>query len=170
MCDIFTAPVTVHNGQIVTHKMCGTAVIAINCSITNNVSIHSHDIKEGDMQLAVAVQSLHETVAGLELQLPPLKKLWNTIHVAEMLCQALEELLGPSKKTVLDICCGIGLLGFYLSKVCIAGSIFLFVCFCLLKYCRREVGVVSIYSLAILFLLFLLFPLFLLYNNNNNKQ
>jgi len=64
------------------------------------------------MQLAVAVQSLHETVAGLELQLLPLKKLWNTIHVAEMLCQALEELLAPSKKTMLDIGCGIGLLDY----------------------------------------------------------
>ena len=87
-----------HNGQIVTHKMCGTAVIAINCNITNNVSIHSHDIKE-DMQLAARVPSLHETVAGLELQFPLVKNLWNTIHVAEMLCQALEELLAPSKKT-----------------------------------------------------------------------
>jgi tRNA (uracil-5-)-methyltransferase len=80
------------------------------------------------MQLAVGVPSLHETVAGLELQLPPVKNVWNTVHGAEMLCQALEELLAPSKKTtVLDIGCGIGLLGLYLSKVCTACSIFLFV-------------------------------------------
>jgi len=134
MCRIFAAPVTVRNGQIATNQMCCTAVIAIDCSITNNVSIHSHNIKEEDMQLAVAVQSLHETVAGLELQLPPVKNLWNTTHGAEMLCQALEELLAPSKETVLDIVCGIGFLGLYLSKVCIAGRIFLFVCCFLFVY------------------------------------
>jgi tRNA (uracil-5-)-methyltransferase len=81
------------------------------------------------MQLAVGVPSFRETVAGLELQLPPAKNFWNTIRGAEMLCQALEELLAPSKKTtMLDIGCGIGLLGLYLSKVCIACSICLFVC------------------------------------------
>jgi tRNA/tmRNA/rRNA uracil-C5-methylase (TrmA/RlmC/RlmD family) len=80
------------------------------------------------MQLAFGVPSLRETVAGLELQLPPVKHLWNTIHGAEMLCQAVEELLAPSNKTtVLDIGCGIGLLGLYLSKVCVACSICLFV-------------------------------------------
>jgi len=50
------------------------------------------------MQLAVGVPSLQETVAGLELQLPPMKNLLNTIHGAEMLCQALEALVAPSKK------------------------------------------------------------------------
>ena len=137
-----TAPVTVSNGQVATNKMCGTTVIAINCSITtNNVLIHSHNIKDGNMQLAVGVPSLHETVTGLELQLPAVKNFRNTIHGAEMLCQALEELLPPSKKTtVLDIVCGIGLLGLYLSKVCIACSICLVVCFCLLKYCRGKEG------------------------------
>jgi tRNA/tmRNA/rRNA uracil-C5-methylase (TrmA/RlmC/RlmD family) len=134
MCDIFAAPVTISNRQIATNKLCGPGVITTNCSITNNVSVHSHNIKDGDMQLAVGVPSLRETVAGLELQLPPVKNLWNTIHGAEMLCQALEELLAPSKKTtVLDIGCGIGLLGLYLSKVCIACSICLFVSFFLLK-------------------------------------
>jgi len=110
--------------------MCGTGVITTNCSITNNVSIHSHNIKDGDMQLAVGVPSLRETVAGLELQLPPVKNLWNTIHGAEMLCQDLEGLVAPSKKTtVLDIGCGVGVLGLYLSKVCIACSICLFLSF-----------------------------------------
>ena len=80
------------------------------------------------MQLVIRAPNLHDTVAGLELQLPPVKNLWNTIHGAEMLCQALEELLAPSEKTtVLDIGCGIGLLGLYLSKVCITCSIVLFV-------------------------------------------
>ena len=79
------------------------------------------------MQLAAGVPSLRDTVAGLRLQLPAVKNLWNTIHGAEMLCQAVEELLVPSKETtVLDIGCGIGLLGLYLSKVCIACSICLF--------------------------------------------
>ena len=129
MCHIFTAPVTVLSGQIATNKMCGTAVITTNCSITNNVSIHSHNFKDGDMQLAGGVPTLRETVAGLELQLPPVKNFWNTIHGAEMLCQALEELVAPSKKTtVLDIGCGVGLLGLYLSKVCIACTICLYVC------------------------------------------
>jgi hypothetical protein len=108
--------------------MCGTAVFTINCTITNNVSIPGHNSKDGDMQLAVGVPSLRETVAGLELQLPPVRNLWNTINGAEMLCQALEELLAPSKKTaVLNVGRGIGLLGLYLSKVCIACSICLFV-------------------------------------------
>jgi len=82
------------------------------------------------MRLVIGAPNLHDTVAGLELQLPPVKNLWNTIHGAEMLCQALEELLAPSEKTtVLDIGCGIGLLGLYLSKVCVACSIFLFFLF-----------------------------------------
>jgi len=90
----------------------GTNVVTIHCNITNNVSIHSHNIKDGDMQLTVGVPSLHETVAGLELQLPSVRNLLNTIHGAEMLCQALEELLAPLKKTtVLDVGCGIGLKG-----------------------------------------------------------
>jgi len=109
--------------------MCSTAVITTNCSITtHNVSFPSYDIKGRDTHLAVGVPSLRDTVAGLELHLPPVKNLWNTIHGAEMLCQAVEELLAPSTKTtVLDIGCGIGLLGLYLSKVCIACSICLFV-------------------------------------------
>ena len=146
---------------IITNTMYSIAVITTNCTITNNVSIYSHDIK--DMQLAVGVPSLRETVAGLELQLPPVKNLWNTIHGAQMLCQALEELLAPSKKTtVLDIGCGIGVLGLYLSKVCVVCSICLclFVCFYLSKYCRGKVRVVSIYRLVLLFLLY----------NNNNKN
>jgi tRNA/tmRNA/rRNA uracil-C5-methylase (TrmA/RlmC/RlmD family) len=81
------------------------------------------------MQLVVGVPCIKETVAGVELQLPPVKIFWNTVHGAEMLCQALEELLAPSKKmTVLDIGCGIGLLGLYLSKVCIACSICWLIC------------------------------------------
>jgi ribosomal protein L11 methylase PrmA len=110
MCDTFAQPVTVSNGQIATNKMCGTTVVTIHCSITNNTAIHSHDIKDGDMQLAVGVPSLHDAFGGLELQLSPVKNLWNTIHGAEMLCQALEELVAASKKTtVLDVGCGIGL-------------------------------------------------------------
>jgi hypothetical protein len=61
-----------------------------------------------DVQLIVRNSSLHDTVTGLELKLPPVKNLWDTIHGAEMLCQAVEKLLAPSKKTtVLDIGCGI---------------------------------------------------------------
>ena len=114
MCDTFAAPVTISNRQIFTNKMCGTTVVTVHCTITNNVSIHSHNIKDGDMKLAVGVPSLHETVAGLKLQLSSVKNLWNTIHGAEILCQALEELLAPSKKTTtLDVGCGIGLKGLY---------------------------------------------------------
>jgi len=81
-----------------------------------------------------------------------------------MLCQALEELVAPSKKTtILDVGCGIGLKGLYFSKVCTACSICLFVCLCLLEYCRGEIRVVSICRLV------LLFTLFLLYNNKNNN-
>jgi hypothetical protein len=146
MCNLCTAQVTVSNVQLATN----TAVVTANCSITNNVWIHSDNIKE----LVVGVPCLQETVAGVELQLPPVKNLWNTIHGAEMLCQALEELLAPSKKmTVLDVGCGIGLLGLYLSKVCIVCSICLFVCLFVLKHCRGKLRVVS--SL----------PHFLLYNN-----
>jgi hypothetical protein len=123
--------------------MCGTAVIRIKCSITNNVWIRSHDIKDAAMQLILGVPCLDETIAGFKLQLPPVKNLWNTTHGAEMLCQALEELLVPSKKmTVLEIGCGIGLLGLYLSKVCIACSICLFLCFKVLQ--RRSKGGVSL--------------------------
>ena len=99
-----------NNGQIATNKFCGTTVVTIHCSITNNVSIHCHNFKDGDMQLAVGVPSLHESVAGLELQLSSVKNLWNTIHGAEILCHALEEILAPSKKTTtLDVGCGIGI-------------------------------------------------------------
>jgi len=126
MCDIFAAPVTVSNGQITTNKMCGTTVVTIHCSVTNNVSIHSHNIKDRDIQLTIGVASLRETVAGLELQRPPVKNLWNTLHRAEMLCQAMEEFLAPSKKTSeFDVGCGIGLKGLYsLQHVCLFVSVF----------------------------------------------
>ena len=92
--------------------MSSATVVIIHCSITNNVAIHSHIFKDGDIQLAVGDPSFHETLAGLELQLPSVKNLWNIKHGAEILCQALEELLAPSKKTtVLDVVCGIGLKG-----------------------------------------------------------
>lgn len=84
------------------------------------------------MQLVFGVPCLQETVSGVKLQLPPLKNLWNTVHGAEMLCQIVEELLVPSKEvTLLDIGCGVGLLGLYLSKVCMACSIYMFLCVCL---------------------------------------
>jgi tRNA/tmRNA/rRNA uracil-C5-methylase (TrmA/RlmC/RlmD family) len=61
---------------------------------------------------------LEDTIAGLRLQLPPIKQLWNSVHGAETLCRVMEKLLAPSKKmTVLEICCGNGLVGLYLSKV-----------------------------------------------------
>ena len=123
--------------------MYGTNVVTIHCNITNNVSIHSHNIKDGDMQLTVGVPSFHETVAGLEMQLPAVKNLWNTKHGAEILCQALEKLLAPSKKTTeLDVVCGIGLNGLYLSRVCSLQHLFvcLFVPFGVL-YRRNTSGV-----------------------------
>jgi tRNA/tmRNA/rRNA uracil-C5-methylase (TrmA/RlmC/RlmD family) len=61
---------------------------------------------------------LEDTIAGFKLQLPPIKQLWNSVHGAETLCKVIEELLVPSKNTtVLEIGCGVGLVGLYLSKV-----------------------------------------------------
>jgi tRNA/tmRNA/rRNA uracil-C5-methylase (TrmA/RlmC/RlmD family) len=61
---------------------------------------------------------LEETVGGFKLQLPPIRQLWNSVHGAETLCKIMEKLLAPSKKTtVLEICCGNGLVGLYLSQV-----------------------------------------------------
>jgi len=60
--------------------MSSATVVIIHCSITNNVAIHSHIFKDGDIQLAVGDPSFHETLAGLELQLPSVKNLWNIKH------------------------------------------------------------------------------------------
>ena len=117
------------------------------------------------MKLTVGVPSLRETVAGLELQLRSVKKPWNTIHGAEMLCQALEELLAPSKK---KRCCtsvvALVLKGYNIQRfVQFPASVCLLVGLCLLEYCRGEIRVMSICRLV-------LFTLFLLYNNNNNNN
>jgi len=157
MCNIFAAFVTVSNVQIVTNKMCGTDVITTNCSIKNNVSIQSHDIKHGVMQLAVGVASFHETAAGLELQLPSMKNLWNTKHGARCCARIWKNYWRHQRKQRRWT----SVVALFL-KYCIACSICLFVCLCLLKYCRGEVRVMSICRLVFLF------TLFLLYNNNYN--
>jgi hypothetical protein len=61
---------------------------------------------------------LEQTIAGLKLQLPPTKCLWNNVHEAEMMCKAVEELLMPSKKvTLLEVGYFSSIIGLYLSKV-----------------------------------------------------
>ena len=79
--------------------------------------------QSGVMELVLGSSYLEETVMDFKLHLLPMMYFWNSVHAAKMVCEGVEELLSPSKRiSVLEIGCGIGLIGFYLSKVCILVS------------------------------------------------
>ena len=142
---------------------CATVLI-IHCSITNNVAIHSHIFKDGNIgvQLAVGDPSFHETVAGLELQLPSVKNLWNIKHGLRFCARLWKNYWRHQRKQrCWTSFVALVLKGYNFQRfVQLAASVCLFVCLCLLEYCRGEIRVVSICRSV------LLFTLFLLYNNN----
>ncbi|KAJ9587744.1 hypothetical protein L9F63_018816, partial [Diploptera punctata] len=74
--------------------------------------------QSGVMELVLGNPYLEETVMDFKLHLLPMMYFWNSVHAAKMVCEGVEELLSPSKRiSVLEIGCGIGLIGFYLSKL-----------------------------------------------------
>ncbi|PNF23320.1 hypothetical protein B7P43_G17107 [Cryptotermes secundus] len=101
-------------------KIFFTSGEGMKCHVTSVYirDMNNRDTKVTALDLVLGEPCLEDTVAGLKLQLPPIKHLWNSVHGAETLCKVMEELLAPTKKTtVLEIGCGIGLVGLHLSKV-----------------------------------------------------
>lgn len=82
------------------------------------LNFHSPAYKAQQLKLVVGSPYLEETVLDLKFHLPPAMHFWNNIHAAKMVCRGINQLLAPTKKiTVLELGCGFGLIGLYLSKV-----------------------------------------------------
>jgi tRNA/tmRNA/rRNA uracil-C5-methylase (TrmA/RlmC/RlmD family) len=82
------------------------------------LNFHSPAFIAQQLTLAVGSPYLEETVLDLKFQLSPSMHFWNNIHAAKMVCKGIDDLLAPTKRiTVLEIGCGFGLIGLYLSKV-----------------------------------------------------
>ena len=74
--------------------------------------------KPQQLTLSVGSPYIEEVVLDLKFHLVPSMHFWNNIHAAKMVCRGIAELLQPTKKiSVLEVGCGFGLIGLYLSKV-----------------------------------------------------
>lgn len=74
--------------------------------------------KPQQLTLSVGSPYIEEVVLDLKFHLVPSMHFWNNIHAAKMVCRGIAELLAPTKKiSVLEVGCGFGLIGLYLSKV-----------------------------------------------------
>jgi tRNA/tmRNA/rRNA uracil-C5-methylase (TrmA/RlmC/RlmD family) len=81
-------------------------------------NFHSPAYIAQQLTLAVGSPYLEETVLDLKFHLLPSMHFWNNIHAAKMVCKGIGDLLALTKKiTVLEVGCGFGLIGLYLSKV-----------------------------------------------------
>lgn len=66
----------------------------------------------------VGTEALDETVGDLKIQLAPKTNFWLNTDGAEQLAKAVEFLLFPNPTiTVLDIGCGLGLIGLMMASV-----------------------------------------------------
>jgi len=82
------------------------------------VNPYSPVYKPQQLTLSVGSPYIEEVVLDLKFHLVPSMHFWNNIHAAKMVCRGIAELLAPTKKiTVLEVGCGFGLIGLYLSKV-----------------------------------------------------
>lgn len=82
------------------------------------LNFHSPAFKAQQLNLVVGSPYLEETVLDLKFHLLPAMHFWNNIHAAKMVCRGINQLLAPTKRiTVLELGCGFGLIGLYLSKV-----------------------------------------------------
>jgi len=82
------------------------------------VNPYSPVYKPQQLTLSVGSPYIEEVVLDLKFHLVPSMHFWNNIHAAKMVCRGIAELLAPTKKiSVLEVGCGFGLIGLYLSKV-----------------------------------------------------
>lgn len=96
-------------------KLCSIFLASKEIDVLN---FHSPAYIAQQLTLAVGSPYLEETVLDLKFQLLPSMHFWNNIHAAKMVCKGIGDLLALSKKiTVLEVGCGFGLIGLYLSKV-----------------------------------------------------
>jgi hypothetical protein len=85
---------------------------------TDVVNPNSPVYKPQQLTLSVGSPYIEEVVLDLKFHLVPSMHFWNNIHAAKMVCRGIAELLAPTKKiSVLEVGCGFGLIGLYLSKV-----------------------------------------------------
>jgi len=85
---------------------------------TDIVNPYSPVYKPQQLTLSVGSPYIEEVVLDLKFHLVPSMHFWNNIHAAKMVCRGIAELLAPTKKiSVLEVGCGFGLIGLYLSKV-----------------------------------------------------
>jgi tRNA/tmRNA/rRNA uracil-C5-methylase (TrmA/RlmC/RlmD family) len=82
------------------------------------VNLDSPVYKPQQLTLSLGSPHIEEVVLDLKFHLVPSMHFWNNIHAAKMVCRGIAELLAPTKKiSVLEVGCGFGLIGLYLSKV-----------------------------------------------------
>lgn len=71
-----------------------------------------------DTTFLVGSEALDEIVGGLKVQLAPKTNFWSNTAGAENVANVVSELLGLTPKlTLLEIGCGIGLIGLMMSSV-----------------------------------------------------
>lgn len=88
-------------------------IISIYTKVT-----HIPVYKPQQLTLSVGSPYIEEVVLDLKFHLVPSMHFWNNIHAAKMVCRGIAELLQPTKKiSVLEVGCGFGLIGLYLSKM-----------------------------------------------------
>lgn len=87
----------------------------------NNVpffNIRYDDTAVTDTTFLVGSEALDEIVGGLKVQLAPKTNFWSNTAGAENVATAVIDLLAPTPKTtVLEIGCGIGLIGLMMASV-----------------------------------------------------
>lgn len=66
----------------------------------------------------VGSEALDEVVGGLKVQLAPKTNFWSNAAGAENVANAVIDLLAPTRRlTVLEVGCGIGLIGLMMASV-----------------------------------------------------
>ncbi|XP_069691020.1 tRNA (uracil-5-)-methyltransferase homolog B-like [Periplaneta americana] len=91
-------------------------VVSVYTKVTDTYVEHATRVAQ-PLTLAMGSPYLEETVVGLKFQLLPSLHFWNNLYAAEVVCKAVEELLAPTKRiSVLEVGCGLGLIGMYLAK------------------------------------------------------
>ena len=81
-------------------------------------NIRYNDTAVTDTTFLVGSEALDEIVGGLKVQLAPKTNFWSNTAGAENVANTVIDLLAPSPKTtVLEIGCGIGLIGLMMASV-----------------------------------------------------
>lgn len=90
-------------------------VKSLYCKSTNKFD----DTTVTDTTFLVGSEALDEIVGGLKVQLAPKTNFWSNTAGAENVANAVMDLLAPSpKSTLLEIGCGIGLIGLMMASKC----------------------------------------------------